>query len=54
MLLQIDNYLTKDRSVITVIPAYRLGLFGYFNLSPSIITSAVKNIQLHGKLLSNT
>ncbi|VDD85069.1 unnamed protein product [Enterobius vermicularis] len=29
----IDNYLTKDRSVITVIPAYRLGLFGYFNLT---------------------
>uniref|UniRef100_A0A183UKG0 Carboxylic ester hydrolase n=1 Tax=Toxocara canis TaxID=6265 RepID=A0A183UKG0_TOXCA len=40
----IDNFLTHQRSVVFVMPAYRFGSFGFLNLSPHLTTSAVKNI----------
>uniref|UniRef100_A0A914S1I4 Carboxylesterase type B domain-containing protein n=1 Tax=Parascaris equorum TaxID=6256 RepID=A0A914S1I4_PAREQ len=44
----VDNFLTEERSVVFVMPAYRLGSFGFLNLSPTFNTSAIKNIAFHG------
>uniref|UniRef100_F1KZR3 Carboxylic ester hydrolase n=1 Tax=Ascaris suum TaxID=6253 RepID=F1KZR3_ASCSU len=46
----IDNFLTEERSVVFVMPAYRLGSFGFLNLSPNFSTSAIKNIAFHDLL----
>ncbi|VDK66804.1 unnamed protein product [Anisakis simplex] len=42
----VDNFTPENRSVIFVSVTYRLGSFGFLNISPKLKSSAIKNVGL--------